>query len=97
MKKDPSKSKMVEDDDMLPEYDLRGGIRGKHAEAYRQGHTVRIHRMDGTTTVQHFTLKEGAVMLEPDVQRYFPDSESVNQALRGLIELIPKKRRSGAR
>jgi len=30
-------------------------------------------------------------MLEPDVQRYFPDSESVNKALRTLITLIPDK------
>jgi hypothetical protein len=94
MKKASGKGKTTEFDEMRPEYDFRGGIRGKHAEAYRQGHTVRIHRMDGTTTVQHFTLEEGTVMLEPDVQRYFPDSESVNQALRGLIELIPKKRRT---
>lgn len=97
MKKASGKSEVTEVDDMRPEYDFRGGIRGKHAEAYRQGHTVRIHKMDGTTTVQHFTLEEGTVTLEPDVQRYFPDSESVNQALRGLIELIPKKRRSRAR
>jgi hypothetical protein len=32
-------------------------------------------------------------MLEPDVQEYFPDSQSVNHALRTLIELIPSKRR----
>lgn len=85
------------DNDILPEYDFRGGIRGKHARAYRQGHTVEVRHADGTTTVQHFTLKEGAVMLEPDVREYFPDSESVNQALRGLIELIPSKRRSRQR
>lgn len=84
-------------DDMLPEYDFRGGVRGKHARAYQQGHTVEIHQTDGTTIVQHFTLAEGVVMLEPDVQQYFPDSEAVNQALRGLITLIPEKRRSNAK
>ena len=36
-------------------------------------------------------------MLEPDVKKYFPDSESVNHALRTLIELIPTKRRGRAR
>lgn len=79
---------------MLREYDFRGGVRGKHYEAYRRGHTVTIHRGDGTTNVQHFKLEEGAVMLEPDVREYFPDSETVNKALRGLITLLPKK--SGA-
>jgi hypothetical protein len=42
-------------------------------------------------TVQYFTLEEGAVMLEPDVRKYFPDSEAVNQVLRSLIALIPSK------
>ena len=81
--------------EMLPEYDFKGkkGVRGKYYRAYRQGHTVRIHREDGTVSVQHFTLEEGAVMLEPDVREYFPTSESVNQALRSLIILIPKHRR----
>lgn len=93
MKKPATEREQTEEDEMLPEYDFSGGVRGKHAQAYRQGHTVKIHRLDGTTTVQHFTLAEGAVMLEPDVQEYFPDSQSVNHALRTLIELIPSKRR----
>ena len=79
---------------MLPEYDFRRGVRGKHARAYRQGHTVRVRHPDGTTTVQYFTPAEGAVILEPDVQEYFPDSQAVNRALRTLIELIPSKRRA---
>jgi hypothetical protein len=77
-------------DDMRPEYDFRsmkGGVRGKYYEDYRAGHTVTIHK----TTVQHFTLEEGAVLLEPDVREYFPDSETVNRTLRGLISLLPKK------
>src|SRR5882757_8617566 len=80
-------------EDMLPEYDFRGGVRGKHARALEQGYTVKVHRLDGTTTVQQLNLPEGAVMLEPDVLEYFPDSESVNHALRTLIELIPSRRR----
>lgn len=81
-------------DDMLPEYDFRGGVRGKHAQALREGYSVRIHEEDGTTTVQHFPPTEGAVVLDPDVREYFPDSEAVNRALRTLIELIPKRRRT---
>jgi hypothetical protein len=85
--------KAAESDDILPEYDFRRGVRGKHAESYRQGHTVQIHREDGTTEVHYFTLADGAVMLEPDVQEYFPDSQAVNRALRTLIELVSEKGR----
>lgn len=82
-----------EPEEMLPEYNLTGkqGVRGKYYRAYQQGHTVRIHEADGTVSVQYFTLEEGAVLLEPDVREYFPTSESVNKALRSLIDLIPKK------
>ena len=85
------KAKRSESDDILPEYDFTGkkGKRGKYYRAYRKGHQVRIHREDGSITVQNFTLEEGAVMLEPDVRKYFPDSEAVNKALRSLISLIP--------
>jgi hypothetical protein len=76
---------------MLPEYDFRQGLRGKHYQAYRAGHLVEIHHLDGTTIFQHFQLEEGAVMLDPEVREYFPDSETVNQVLRTLIGLIPRK------
>ncbi len=77
------------DEDMLPEYDFTIGIRGKHYQEYRQGHTVKIYQADGTTEVQHLTMEEGAIMLDPDVRRFFPDAEAVNHALRTLIHLIP--------
>ena len=79
---------------MLLEYAFTGrkSVRGKYHQAYRQGHTVRIYQEGGTVSVQHFALDEGAVMVEPDVRKYFPTSESVNQALRSLITLIPKGR-----
>lgn len=98
MKKENSKQiNMEEHDELRPEYDLKnlkGGVRGKYYQAYRAGHTVKIHKSDGTTEVQYFTLEDGAVMLEPDVREYFPDSEAVNKALRCLIPLVPKKRRT---
>ena len=84
-------------DDMRPEYDfsaMKGAVRGKYYKAYRKGHKVEIHKEDGTTSVQYFKLEDGAVMLEPDVRKYFPSSESVNKALRSLIEIIPSKRRA---
>ena len=66
-------------------YDFSGGIMGNHFEAYREGQTVHIHKEDGTTSVRYFTQEDGAVILDPDVKAHFPDSESVNRALRSLI------------
>lgn len=43
----------LDDDNMLPEYDLSKlgpGVRGKHAEAMRQGYSIIIHHEDGTST-----------------------------------------------
>ena len=40
-------------------------------------------------------LPEGAVVLDPDVRVYFPDSATVNRTLRELIQLIPEQRVSG--
>jgi hypothetical protein len=79
---------------MRAEYDFRamkGGVRGKYYKAYREGHTVKINKADGTTVIQHFKLEDGAVVLAPDVQKYFPDSDSVNEALRCLIPLVTRR------
>jgi len=54
------------DDDLLPEYDFSGAVRGKYYERYRQGSNV--------------------IVLDPDVAAVFRDSQSVNQALRLLID-----------
>ncbi len=86
-------SKQAKERDMRAEYDfknMKGGVRGKYYQAYRAGHTVKITEADGSVVEQHFSLEDGAVMLEPDVRRYFPDSESVNRTLRALIALLPK-------
>jgi hypothetical protein len=88
-------------EDMRPEYafsDMKGGVRGKYYKKYREGHKVIIHKEDGTDSVQYFRLEDGAVMLEPDVKKYFQTSDAVNKALRSLIEIIPdKKTASGHR
>ncbi|OGP92510.1 MAG: hypothetical protein A2Z19_00310 [Deltaproteobacteria bacterium RBG_16_54_18] len=89
--KDPSRV-----EEMRSEYDfsrMKVAVRGKYYKEYRAGHRVEIHKADGTTSVQYFKLEDGAVMLEPDVRKYFPNSESVNKVLRSLIEIIPSKRR----
>jgi len=81
---------------MRPEYDfstMRGGVRGKYCEAYRGGHKVVVHKEDGTDSVQYFKLEDGAVMLEPEVRKYFPNSAAVNKALRSLIAVLPENKR----
>ena len=75
---------------MRAEYDFSAGVRGEHAEAYHQGHTVTIRKKDGSLLVQNFNLEEGAVVLAPDVREYFPDAQSVNAALRTLISIAPR-------
>jgi hypothetical protein len=62
-----SQESKPEADEMRPEYDIRGGVRGKYYERYRQGTNV--------------------VLLEPDVAAVFHNSESVNRALRILIDV----------
>ena len=97
MKKTMTKTVQVEGNDMRTEYDFRGGVRGKHYKAMQAGYTITIHKADGTTLVKDVMPKEGAVVLEPDIQAYFPDSESVNRTLRCLIPLLPQKRRAKAK
>jgi hypothetical protein len=77
--------KTSETKEMRKEYDFSGGIRGKHFKAYREGHTVKINKGDGSLEVHYFTQKDGAVMLDPDIKKHFPDSASVNKALHSLI------------
>ncbi len=79
-------------DEMLPEYDFSGGVRGKHHRAYQRGYTITIRKSDGTTEERDYALPDGAVMLDPDVRAYFPDAEAVNTTLRSLIKLIPPER-----
>lgn len=88
MKKATTDLLKTAEDEMRPEYDFRGAVRGKYYKPLHKGYAVHIHRADGTTIVQHFKLEEGTVMLQPDVREYFPDSEAVNTALRSLITLM---------
>ena len=64
-------NKATEKEEMRDEYDIRGGVRGKYYERYRQGTNV--------------------VLLEEDVAAVFRNSESVNRALRMLIDVARKQ------
>jgi len=89
MKKKPKKAKPH--NGMRAEYDFSGGVRGKHYQSRTLGYVLRIHKPDGTTEVREID-REGSVVLEPDVRKYFPNSKAVNRALRNLIELLPRNR-----
>ncbi|HEY7319130.1 MAG TPA: hypothetical protein VIE89_16320 [Candidatus Binatia bacterium] len=58
-------------EEMGAEYNIRGGVRGKYYERYREETNV--------------------VLLEPDVAAVFRNSQSVNRALRMLIDLARKQ------
>lgn len=82
------------DDDLRPEYDFSNAVRGKHYHPLHEGYTIKIHKADGTTEVQQVMFEPGTVRIDPDVQAYFPDAQSVNRALRSLMsimEQIPEK------
>ncbi|MBN1891015.1 MAG: hypothetical protein JW850_23665 [Thermoflexales bacterium] len=81
-------SKPIQDDEMREEYDFRGAVRGKHYKPLHEGYTVHIHQPDGSTELHQYVLAEGTVLLQPDVRKYFPDSNAVNAALRSLIALM---------
>jgi hypothetical protein len=86
------RSATLESNAMRPEYDFSGGVRGKHFKARLNGYTITIHKKDGTTLIKNIK-REGGITLEPDVQKYFPNSRAVNHALRTLITLFPEKAR----
>ena len=65
------------DDELRPEYDFTGGVRGKFFNEYQKGTNV--------------------VLLDPDVAEVFPDSTSVNEALRALARIVKKQTKRSQR
>jgi len=62
-----AKTESVADDDIRPEYDLTGGVRGKHYKVLREeGYIVRFCSDDGTVTGRR-VAGERTVVLEPYV------------------------------
>jgi hypothetical protein len=84
-------------DRMRAEYDFSHGVRGKHYQAMQTGYTVRIHQPDGSTVVKHYKPADGTIVLAPDVRKYFPNSDAVNNTLRSLITLLPNKQSTAVR
>lgn len=81
------------DDTLRPHYDFSKSVQGKYRHLIGQPYTRKVYHADGTTTVEQVEPAPGVVVLAPDVREHFPDSEAVNQALRGLIELLRQTQR----
>ena len=67
-------STQFDEEDLLPEYDFSKGVRGKHHQAYRQGHSVTINHQDGTTTTQEFPPSRMTAKLTAENQIALPQS-----------------------
>ncbi len=46
MSKANGNASQLDEEDLRPEYDFSKGVRGKHHQAYRQGHSVTITHID---------------------------------------------------
>ena len=62
-------------------HNFSNGVRGKHYKEFREGVSVRLigEQMDAKV-----------VVLDEDLGKIFPDSKSVNNALRHLVKALPK-------
>jgi hypothetical protein len=63
-------------DEILPEYSLEGGVRGRYAARDASGTNL--------------------VRLDADVAAVFPDSDSVNRALRAIAGIIQEREAKSA-
>ncbi|MBM2816144.1 MAG: hypothetical protein HW421_2906 [Ignavibacteria bacterium] len=66
----------------IPPFNFEDSIPNKYASHYSEDNQTIIIKSDNVKTI----------VLEPDVAGYFPDSQSVNFALRALIKAKPLKK-----
>ena len=88
-----TKEQLVTDIDDAEDYDfskMKKLERGRYFREFQQGYSVTIHKSDGSTEMRQVPASSNVVVLDPDVQKHFPDSEAVNRALRGLLALVPQ-------
>lgn len=85
-----------EQKDALLEYILAKMKEDKSIKSYKaldEGYVVEVVNENGTTSQEKYLPVEHTMTLDPDVAKYFSDSQSVNNALNGLLALIPAKRK----
>lgn len=64
----------------------------KHGESFRPARKPRTVPAQTAAKPARRSSRPPAIVLDPDVRLYFPDSAAVNRALRALIRLIPRRR-----
>ncbi|MCX6153724.1 MAG: hypothetical protein NT007_06160 [Candidatus Kapabacteria bacterium] len=74
---------VAEDFDIGP-FDFENSLPNKYAQLYSEDNKTIIIKSDQVKTI----------VLDSDIASYFPDSKSVNFALRSIIKAIPKKSNS---
>lgn len=77
----------------IPPINFTGGIRGKHRIACQNGYQIHVEQADGSVIIHKFLPDKSAIILDDDIKQYFPDAPAVNAALRGLINLVPQRRK----
>ena len=87
MKKTSKHATNGKSDEMRSHYDFTGGVRGKYAKRYREG--VTVHLLGESEDMR-------LVVLDEDMGKIFPDSKSVNDALRHIVEALPRTKRKRA-
>ncbi|MCX6027750.1 MAG: hypothetical protein NT169_00425 [Chloroflexi bacterium] len=89
-------SRLKAADEMLPEYDFSGAVRGKFYMPLHEGYTVYVHKADGTTIVNHYApvlakqvlpeSEEADTFRSPRFQALLAQSRQSIQECKGLSE-----------
>ncbi|MFI5201400.1 MAG: hypothetical protein ACHQNE_03340 [Candidatus Kapaibacterium sp.] len=83
------KSRPDEEDVMKPHYDFSKGEKPNYAKRFRNGAIITVKGSNGS---RHKRIEaKSLVILDADVSKVFPDTQSVNAALRHLIQAVPKR------
>jgi len=73
------------------EYDFSNGIRGKHYKSLLDGYTITVYSPNKEAYTQNLAEKFRYIKIDKDISEYFQTSEEVNNALRALVSVFPKK------
>ena len=93
MKSSVNKKTAKKDEKMRAQYNFSSGERPRYDTKYPEGAVITVHR-DGRKASKKRIENKALVVLDADVSKVFPDTRSVNSALRHLIAAVPKKRAS---
>jgi hypothetical protein len=71
--------------------------RAKRADEMRPEYDFNYSRAKPNRFAGRIAKDQTVVLLDPELSKVFPDSESVNTALRAIIAALPRKDRREAR